>query len=61
MSAAELAEALQPLIDELQTQSGYLEDQVSRLEYLAQVQFGVIVAVGVVAGLILVYLLLRKF
>jgi hypothetical protein len=54
MTVTELNDALVPVLDRL-------EAVTDAVQYSAQVTYGVIVAVGVVAGLILIYLLLRKF
>lgn len=38
-----------------------LEPVIEVLEHQAQVQYGIIVGLGVIAGLLVIYLLLHKF
>ena len=58
MSQEELREVLDPLIDDL---SAKLDVVASDLEHLIKVQYGLLVAIGIVAGLILISYLLDRF
>lgn len=61
MTGEELAEALLPLSDALSDANELLTRNNELLEHLSEVQYGVILALGVVAGLLLIYILIRKF
>lgn len=61
MTVEDLDLSLAPIIEALESQNDMLSDIHDSLVHLSEVQYGVILALGVVAGLLLIYLLLRKF
>ena len=63
MTVEDLNMALAPVIEAIEKQPTLedLQELIEVLEHQAQVQYGIIVALGVVAGLLMIYLLLHKF
>lgn len=61
MTIEDLNLALEPVIEALDHQSDMLSDLHDVLVHLSEVQYGVILGLGVVAGVLLIYLLLRRF
>ena len=61
MTVEDLELVLAPVVEALDAQNDMLTDLHDLLTHLTEVQYGIILGLGVVAGLILIYLLLRKF
>lgn len=58
MTKEDLAEVVTPLFEDLQTKLDSIADDIL---HLTQVQYGLLIAIGVVAGLILISYLLDRF
>lgn len=58
MTTEELQEVMEPLFNGLSDKLDVISEDV---QHLTQVQYGMLIAVGVVAGLILIHYLLEKF
>lgn len=58
MTTEELQEVLEPLFSGLSDKMDVISEDV---QHLTQVQYGLLIAIGVVAGLILIHYLLERF
>ena len=61
MTVEDLELSLQPIVEALEAHNDLLTDIHDALVHLTEVQYGVILGLGVLAGLLLIFLLLRKF
>lgn len=65
MTGEELQEVMEPLFtglhDKLDVLSTKMDDISEAVQHMTQVQYGMLIALGVVAGLILIHYLLDKF
>lgn len=61
MTVDDLDLALAPVIEALEVQNDLLTDVHELLSHISDVQAGVILFLGVIAGILLIYILLRRF
>lgn len=61
VTVEDLELGLAPVVEALDAQNDLLSDIHDLLVHLSEVQYGVVLFLGVIAGLILIYFLLRKF
>lgn len=61
MTVDDLDLALAPVIEALEAQNDLLTDVHELLAHISDVQAGVILFLGVIAGILLIYMLLRRF
>lgn len=61
MTVDDLDAALAPVVEALEAQNDLLTDIHELLTHMSDVQAGIILFLGVLGGILLIYLLLRRF
>lgn len=61
MTVDDLDAALAPIVEAMEAQNDLLTDLHDLFTHISNVQAGIILFLGVIAGILLIYLLLRRF